>query len=258
MSDKKKDLAAQSRREDEVLNRTLLWMGGAAILVLLLLLVNRYYVNYRTNEIDLMVLLQDTLLPIFTLVSAALCAVGAGLGLAARKKGKTAKWWVTLAIFFGALAVSLLLVWRFHRIGVQAACALVPATAVLALVYYLFQREFFLISLLSAVGIAGLWMVRQAGENHRTLLYAYLVFTAVVLVAAALFTRKVQQAGGLWKEKRLLSKNAAYSMVYVTCALVAVLLIAAVVAGAGVAYYLLFPAIGWLVVMAVFFTVKLM
>ena len=30
MSDKKKDLSAQSRREDEVLNRALLWIGNAA------------------------------------------------------------------------------------------------------------------------------------------------------------------------------------------------------------------------------------
>lgn len=258
MSDKKKDLSAQSRREDEVLNRALLWIGGAAVMILLLLLTNRYYVRYRVSEVAIAAALNRFLLPGVIVAGLALCAVGVLLALRRRGQGQSGKWPVTLALFCGALAVTAGVVWRFHSAGVQVMCAVIPSAAVLALVYYLFQREFFAIAVLTGVGIAGLWLIRRAGGAHTALLYAYLLLAAVLLVAAALLTRKLQTAGGLWKDRRVLSKKAAYPMLYATCAVVALLLIAALVSGAGAAYYLMFPAVGWLVVMAVYFTVKLM
>lgn len=258
MSNKKKELSAQSRREDEVLNRALLWIGGAAILILLLLLTNRYYVRYRTTEIEIAAALARVVLPVVAAAALIGCLAGIALAVNASKKKRDVKWPVALAVFCGGLCLSTAAVWRYHATGVQVMCAVIPAAAVLALVYYLFQREFFLIAVTTGIGIAGLWLVRRAAAPHQVLLYAYLVFAAAVLLAAALLSRKLQTAGGMWKDKRIFSKNASYSMIYVTCAIVAVLLIAAVVVGASAAYYLMFPAIGWLVVMAVYFTVKLM
>ena len=130
--------------------------------------------------------------------------------------------------------------------------------AVLALVYYLLQREFFLIALAGGIGLAALWVIRRADGGNTAIVYAALVGALVLLIALALFCRKLQSAGGLWKEKRILSKNAAYPMVYASCGIMAVLLLAAAIAGSSVAYYLLFPCVGWLIVMAVYFTVKLM
>ena len=258
MSDKKKDLSAQSRREDEVLNRALLWIGGAAVMILLLLLTNRYYVRYRVSEVEIAAALARFVLPAVTVAGLAACAAGILLALSARKKQQSMKWPVALAAFCGTLAVTAGVVWRFHGTGVQVMCAVIPSVAVLALVYYLFQREFFAIAVLTGVGIAGLWLIRRAGGVHTALLFVYLAAAAVLLVAAVLLARRLQAAGGLWNGKRILSKNAAYSMIYVTCTVVALLLVAALIAGAGVAYYLMFPAVGWLVIMAVYFTVKLM
>jgi len=257
MSNKKKDISAQNRHEDEVLSRTLLWIGGAAILIMLLLLVNRYYINYRTTEIMLAAQLGKTVLPVCSVVSLLLCLAGAALAFRACKQNRGAKWFVALSIFFGALAVSIAVIWRFQSVGVQIACAAVPAAAVLALVYYLFQREFFISALPSGIAILGLWLVRRAAARP-ALIYLFLVLAAAVLIAIVFFTRKVQAAGGLWKDKRVLSKNASYPMVYISAALSAVILVAAVAAGASVAYFLMFPVIGWLVIMAVYFTVKLM
>lgn len=258
MSDKKKDLSAQSRREDEVLNRALLWIGGAAVMILLLLLTNRYYIRYRTSEVAIAAALARVILPAVSVVGLAACVVGILLARGRFKKGQSMKWPVTLAVFCGTLAVTAGVVWRFQGTGVQVMCAVIPSAAVLALVYYLFQREFFAIAVLTGTGIAGLWLIRRAGGAHTVILYGYLVLAAVLLVAAVLLTHKLQAAGGLWNGKRILAKNAAYTMIYVTCAVVAVLLLAALVAGTGAAYYLMFPAVGWLVVMAVYFTVKLM
>lgn len=254
MSDKKRANSAQSRREDEVLNRTLIWICGAAVLIMILLLTNRYYVNYRTNEIEQAYRLSK-ILPILAGVGVAAGLAGAVMAWSAHKKDTSCKWWVTLAAFCGTLGVMLAMVWRFQAFGVQIMCALIPAAAILAMVYYLFQREFFVIALTSGVGMLGLWMVRRLAG--RTPLYVVLALIAVFLAAVALLTRKVQGAGGMWKDRRILSKNAAYPMIYITCAVVAVLLAAAMVAG-NLAFYLMFPAVAWLVVMAVYFTVKLM
>lgn len=255
MSEKKKDLAAQSRREDEMLNRTLLWIGGAAILILFLLLVNRYYIHYRVSEIYLAVALNSYILPAIAVCGLVVCVASL---LLARKGGARAKWLTALALLCGGLALCAAVSRYFHETGVRFMCAAIPAAAVLALVYYLFQREFFLIALSSAGAIAALWIIRRAGTGHTALRYGILAAALVLLAALAFAVRKLQAAGGMWKQKRVLSKNTAYGMLYLTCAVLAVLLIAAVVAGPSAAYYLLFPAVAWLVIMTVYFTVKLM
>lgn len=258
MSTNKKNNSPQSRHEDEVLTRALIWIGGAAVMLLLLLLGNRYYVNYRAGEIPLMAALKDYVLPALAAAGVAACAVLSYVCVRRAKEKKAIKWIVAPAVFCGVLGVATAIVWQFHASGVQAMFAIIPTIAVLALVYYLFQREFFLIALASAVGILGLWIVRRAADGSTVVLYAYLFAAALFLAALAVLTRKLQQAEGMWKGKRVLSKKAAYPVIYATCAVMAVLLAAALVAGAGVTYFLMFPAVGWLVIMAVYFTVRLM
>jgi len=255
MSNKKKEISAQSNHEDELLSRALLWIGGAAVLMMLLLLANRFFINYRADE----VMLAYQLIKVFNIVGFAGVAVGAAGGVMAWmafKKQTPCKWWVALAIFFGTLGVMLLAVRNLRELGVQIMCAVIPVAAVLALVYYLYQREFFLSALASAMGMLGLWMFRKLA-GHAVALYAVLALVAVALVAIALFTRQVQNSEGLWKNKRILAKNAAYHMVYITCIVIAALLVIALFVGK-LAFYLMFPAVAWLVVMAVYFTVKLM
>lgn len=255
MSNKKKEISAQSRHEDEVLNRTLLWIGGAAILIMLLLLTNRFFINYRADEVQLAYNLIKVLV-ISGSVSILAGVAGGVMAWLAHKKQAGCKWWVAMAVFFSTLGVMLLVVRNFRELGVQVMCAVIPAVAILALVYYLFQREFFIITLASLLGLLGLWMFRKLGA-HPVALYAVLAVIAVVLVAIALLTRQVQNGDGMWKGKRVLSKNASYPMIYITCVIVATLLVIALFAGK-LAFYLMFPAVAWLVVMAVYFTVKLM
>lgn len=255
MSNKKKEISAQSNHEDELLSRALLWIGGAAILIMLLLLANRFYINYRADEI----MLAYNLIKVFNILGVAGIAVGVAGGVmawTAFKKQAPCKWWVALSAFFSTFGVMLIVVRHLRELGVQVMCAVIPVAAVLALVYYLYQREFFLSALASALGMLGLWMFRKLA-GHAVALYAVLAMVAVALVVIALFTRQVQNGEGMWKDKRILSKNAAYHMVYITCIVIAALLVLALFVGK-LAFYLMFPAIAWLVVMTVYFTVKLM
>lgn len=255
--------AARSHKEDVVLNRVLVWFGAAVVAELLLLLINRYYINYTTRpgEIEFAAALLHAF-PIIigvTAVAAVVCVVWAVM---CAQKGKRCLLPGVLAWIFAALLVISAVTYIFSGTGVQFLCGLVPAAAVMALVYYLYQREFFVITVLSAMGIVGLWLIRRAAGNHQVVVYAYMAVTAVVLIAAALACRVMQKSDGFLtlggKRLSVFNRGATYGMVYLTCAVVAVAVAAGLALGASAAYYLMIALVGWLFVMAVYYTVKLM
>ena len=110
--------------------------------------------------------------------------------------------------------------------------------------------------------LAALWLFRKAGGGHAVVVYGYFAVVAVILVAAVLLARRLQQAEGMLKrgEKRIrvLGHGANYALFYVSCAVVAAALAAALILGAAAAYYLMFALVAWIFVLAVYFTVKLM
>ena len=170
-----------------------------------------------------------------------------------------------ILIWFGCSAVAefiLLLINRFlPGLGViRWLTILVPVAAVLALVYYLFQRDFFCITLISAGGILSLQMYRRMIFAHPFRLHCGFVL-AFLLLAAAVVVFILLQRGkrpfplGIDK---LVPVEANFPLLYITCALNAVLLVLALVLGVIAAYYLLFVLVGWLFIMAVYYTVKLM
>ncbi|MEG2097970.1 MAG: hypothetical protein RRY65_07380 [Pseudoflavonifractor sp.] len=140
---------------------------------------------------------------------------------------------------------------------------LVPIVAVLALIYYLYQHEFFVIALVSSLGILGLWGLFHEGTSTRMCIT--LVVMAVLLVGLALVLRVLQKCGGViavkGKPAELLPKNANYALLYITCGIMAVILAAALVlTGAAAINTMIFYAapVAWLLIMAVYYTVKLM
>lgn len=255
--------AAQNRKEDAVLNRVLIWFGAAVAAELVLLLLNRYYVNATTRpgEFEFAAALLDAF-PIIigiTAVGAAACLIWTIFNWRGGKRYLLSS--VLGWIFCAALVISVV-TYLFFGTGVQFLCGIVPVAAVLALVFYLYQHEFFTVTVLSALGILGLWLFRRADGAHPTVVHAYMAVMAVVLVLSALLCRSMQQnAGALGKgEKKLqiFQRNASYGMIYITCAVVAAALIAALILGTAAAYYLLFALVAWLFAAAVYYTVKLM
>lgn len=255
--------AARGHKEDAILNRVLIWFGAAVVAELVLLLLNRYYVNVTTapGEIEFAGALLKAWPAIIgvTAVGTVICLLWAIFQAKGGKKATLPG--VLFGVFLTALVISVI-TYRFYGAGVQFLCGIVPVAAVLALVYYLYQHEFFLVTILSALGLLGLWLFRRAGGAHDTLVYAYLAALAVILVAAALGCRALAAQGGamkLWGEKRqIFPHSASYGMIYLTCAVVAVAVAAGFLLGAAAAYYLIFALVGWLFIMAVYYTVKLM
>ena len=121
---------------------------------------------------------------------------------------------------------------------------LVPAWAALALVYYLYQREFFLSALVSGVGVLGLWFVRHAGASSFYTIGA----VAVILVLAVMMLWLKGHGGSLFSGEagQLLPEEAGYPLMLLSCVIsLAAIAIAAFVGGA-LSYYLLYAMVAWL------------
>lgn len=136
----------------------------------------------------------------------------------------------------------------------------VPVIAILAMVFYLFQRDFFCISVVSACGIISLQLYRKLFLNHPTMircgyLLAFLLLAAAVV--ALILTQRGKRPMPL-KLDQLIPQDANYILLYVTCGLNAALLALTLILGSAAAYYFLFVLVAWLFINAVYYIVKLM
>lgn len=252
----KKQREARRHQEDIALNRALLWVGGAIILEVLLLLVNRYYINFRVTEWAVASAL-STGLRVFRIAGAVAAVACLILAVVRFRKGGKSGLPTVLALAFGAVAVCSHVAFSFQQSGMRMLFLLVPAWAGLALVYYLYHRDFFLSAVAVGLSILGLWFIRYGAS---ALPETVIALAGIVLVGvAALWLKKhdglVHRTDG--SSVRVLSKNAAYPIILVSC----LASLAAVVVGllaSSTAYYLIFVMVAWLFALLVYYTVKLM
>lgn len=253
----KKEREARRRQEDMALNRGLMWVGGAIVLEALLLLVNRYYINYRLDEVFTAEMVLNVLkgVRIAGAVAFVLAVVWTVLQF---RKGAKFILPVAAAAAGGALAICAHVTLAFQKNGVQMLLLLVPAWAGLALIFYLYQREFFLGAAGVGLAVLGLWFVRfGSGVGFEALL----CLAGVAAVTAAAFWLKKNNGkipGPEGKLLRVMSKKTSYTMILASCGAGLVALLAAMVLGANIAYYLIFVMVAWLFGLLVYYTVKLM
>lgn len=255
---KKERQAQRAKQEDVILNKVLWWIVGSVVLEALLLLLNKVYVRYTASQIELAYALRGVF-QVLAIVLPICFVMLALLWLAARRAGRMVKLTGALTLMALILAVCAVVVRVFDASGVKFLYIAVPAVAVLALLYYLYQREFFFSALLCALGLLGVKLLPRVMGAY-AVAYAYAVVLAVILVAALVLFRMMQKSGGRLTVKgkavRVLPKNVNYALLYVTCAVVAVVDIAAVALGALVILYGVLVA--WLLILAVYYTVRLM
>ncbi len=254
----KREKMERARQEDAVLHKVLYWIVGAVVLEFLLLLVNRFYVNYTVELVEVARGIRSAL-GVLSVVFP-ICFVAALVWTArCRKQGASLRLPLFLTVLSAALAVCCIITCLFLGSGVRFLYIAVPVVTVLALVYYLYQHEFFLVAALCTLGILGVWMCPRSA-NHPVVVYGYFVVLAAILVAVVVLSRVLDGRGGVLplggKEVRVLPKGANYLMFYVTCAIVAIAVIAGILLGGHVALYGVLAA--WLLVSAVYYTVKLM
>ena len=138
----------------------------------------------------------------------------------------------------------------------QMLLLLVPALAGLALVFYLYQREFFLAATASGMAALALWFVRYA--NGASYEVALILVAIVLVLAVALFLKKHDGALPLKTPVPFLTPGCSYSVILASCLASIVVVVAALVAGAAAAYYLIFVMLAWIFALFVYYTVKMM
>lgn len=265
MNKREKELQAlRDQQESEILRRVLFWLGAAVLLEALVLLGNRFYFHYLTTEIGLAGKLMYVLnaLQYVGVILAIACVVWA---VYARKTDeKRGIFRIVLATLLASIAVSSFLFLHIGSASIPVLLVGIPSLAGLIMIYYLYQHEFFIIAMMSGVGIFGLWVYRASIGHSRytTMYYAYagIVLCFLILISAFAFQLKKQKGLFQWKERKiaLFSEGTNYSIIFATCALVAACLLLAFAFGAAFAYYALLVLVIWIFVLAVYFTSRLM
>lgn len=259
MSEQQGKRVQRRKQEDAAFNRMLLWLTGAVGVELLSLLVRRLYVNFSLTDIGVGIASAlNTFFGVFRFAGIVLVIVGCvWCVLTYRKKGKM----VLPLACTGAvlwLWVAAVLCYTFYDTGVSILCFLPAIGAVLIAVFFLYQREFFWNVVLGGMGIAALWVFRQIYMEHPRMTYCGFAVVWVVAALAALAAFRLRKRNGKLGSLRVLPADAGYLPIYLSCALVAAALVAALILGVSAAYYLLAALAGWLFCLAVYYTVKLM
>ena len=267
-------------KDSKAVGKVLLTFVGAVLAVAYLMIVYRFYSH------------ADTLLVTrsFLLIAAKAGAVGAACAIILAAAIKLRKNVVTVgrfkisgvaaAVFFTLFAFCNWFVAGYYLSGIQLLCVIIPAAAVLLMIYYCYQREFFVISLVSGIDIMLLWFLKStnfggiaaaagwasAGAYVSSFWMPYqisgivagLAATAACFAAAMKSKKKNGEIklGGMTLV--LFPNKANYKTIFISCGVLAAALTAALIAGATGAYFAMMAAIAYLFIMAVYFTVKMM
>lgn len=253
----KNEREVRRHQEDQALNKALIWVGVAIILEFLLVLVNRYYIHYNTTveSVNLVLAIQAALVALRWVSLAVLVVCIVWMLLRLSKNGNAVLPGI-LAIAAGVLLLCSHILLNFRDSGLRMLFWLVPAWAALALVYYLYQREFFFSALLGGLGLLGLWFVRHAGPFSW---YTIAVVVLVVLLAVGLFVLKKKSGLLVFGrgKARILPEESSYSLVFLSCAVSLIVIALAALVGGSLAYYLLYAMVAWLFALLVYYTVKM-
>lgn len=253
----KKQREARRHQEDIALQKGLLWVVGAVVLEALLVLLNRFYISYSLTDagIQTFLTLHEVLrvLRMAVPVAAVLALIWTAWQI---KRGKKYALPLILTIALAAVAVCVHVVIKFQAPGLSMLYWLVIAWAVLALVFYIYQREFFLAAAACGMSVLALWFARYgvSGRPETLLIMAAII----VLSLGALWMKRNDGALPGQTEIQFLPKKTSYAVLLVTCLASLAAVAAALLAGGTVAYYLMFVMVAWLFALFVYYTVKLM
>ncbi len=159
----------------------------------------------------------------------ALTVGGGAAAFLKRKEPKILKI-ASSAAFAGLfLAVSGWIMVRFTDVGVVAMCIIVPVLTILGLIFFLYQHECFLSTLLLAGSLFTVWVCGRALDSHWATMITICSGAVVVgLVLVALAVAKLKKNGGKLGVIQIFSPDCDYRLIYVVCAVCAALIIATV------------------------------
>lgn len=246
----------RANQEDASFNRMLLWLAGAVGVELIILFIRQVYVNLLFGGVVAYGLSQ--FFHVFNFVGAALIVAGIVWAVRSTQAGKPAvlPWACTAGV--GILWIVSLFAYYLFDVGMNLMMILPGVAAVLIVVFFLYQREFFYNVMLAAGGLVALWMYRQYYWDHPTAVRGCFIGGLVVLAVALVLSFLLLRNDGKLGSLRVLPQGAMYVISWLTCVLTAAAMLLTLFLGDTAGYYLMFVLAGWLFIQAVFFTVKMM
>lgn len=257
---KQEKLDVRRRQEDVTFNKLLVWFFGAVVFEMLVLFLKRFYINYdqmSLNGIQFAITLGNVLGALRFAAPAVMILGALWVGLW-KKKQKSLVLPGICAMAGLALTLIAFLAYHYRDFGVNMLGAVAPAVAVLAVVFFLYQREFFYSAILSGMGIVALWTYRKAYLYHPRMIKLGFALVVIVAVAAVILAWKISRSKGMLGKVKVLDADASYLTAYLSAALTVLALVLALVLGATVAYYAIFLLVAWVFCMVVYYTVRLM
>ena len=243
-------------QEDATFNKMLLWLLGAIVAELLVMLVKQIYVDCWAGVTVANVL--QNVFHVFAFLGVALTAACVVWAVLNYRKGEPAVVPCICAAVAAGLWVLSVLGYNLYEIGMNIMMLLPAVAAVLIVVYFLYQRVFFLNTLITAGGLLALWTYRQYYMEHPTMIRLVFVTGFVLLAAALALSFLLRNGGGKLGGLRVMPSGTGYLMTWITCGVTALTMVMALALGTAAGFYLLFALVAWEFVQAVFYTVRLM
>lgn len=263
----------QRKKEDLRFVQGCICVVVAVLLEMFLFQVRDYYIPL-VGDIQKIAFIQDC---IYFLFSTSRIVILAGIGwmIYSFSTGKHDIFY-PIALFLGGLVLYAYCygILYYGEKGVNILMFLVPAWCGLALIFFLYQVEFFLSAFFTGLAGVGLWLcgqttlVSEAGQSldkKQLTFYVFLNTTMVVIIGGFILINKAYRKGGILpigkQELTLISDmkdSSSLWLVGLTGVISLVVLAVAVTFGYTVIYFCTMALAGWLFVLLIYFTVKMM
>ena len=242
----------RTRAEDAAFNRMLVWLVGAVIAEVLVLFVKRFFAGSGVGDVAYATLV---VCAVFSLVGLALTVLGVVWCVLSAKKKAAMQLPVAITIAVAFVWLLSVMVYCLGVLGTKIMMFVPIAAIVLIMIYFLYNRSFFVNAIMAACGMLALWGVRHFSGPIIT---AAFVIGWICLIAVFWGTFYLKKNNGRVGKIHLVSDSKCYLVCRLNCAVVFVLTLLGFVLGMAFAYYLLYVLIGWLFCLAVYYTVKLL
>ncbi len=242
------------KRNNAPLNGALKFFIGGCLAEIYLMMARKYYVN---GNIDQM-LSWDAAMPILMGIGVALLALGVVLAVLWRKEQgwkQTTAWTTVFAGLF--LSGGNWMVKAVYPTGVTVLTVLTAAVMLLGVLWCLYARECFFAMKILGTGLFATWVCRHGidSQQWRVLVIAGACVYLLMLAAAFMMARKLEQTDGMLGGYQILPKGTDCTVLMVSCGLSAAAVVLSLFSAA-VAYYAIWVLGIAIFILAVYYTVK--
>ena len=236
------------------------WQGATRALLLgcvaelYLLMIHKYYIYGNLDQ----VLAWDSYLRVSLWLGLGVAVLGGVLLYLCRRKPGWKRAVSGMVLELGAfMAVTGGLVSRYYASPITLLAVAVPAAALMAILWYLYDRECAWALIVLGLDLAVLWVCRKGIGSaywHGKVLAGAIVFL-VCLAALALLTAKLAKSRGMLGKLRLLGENFDTMPIYAACGVSAVTTVLALVSSVA-AYYCIYIVAVLLFALAVYYAIR--